>query len=147
MFPSHDQREGNFLELQKITSQAIITAYGWTPSLTGIAIAGKLGSNQTMKQDLEYVTNMEIKGVQRLFEQKIINPFIKENQEVNNKLKGVMLQLANSNPISLAGDLVPKEVLTKNEMREILGYEALEEGEQIDSENQMTDNEPQLQSE
>jgi hypothetical protein len=134
-----DKSEGNFLELQKITSQAIITAYGWTPSLTGIAIAGQLGSNQQMKQDLEFVTNMEIKGVQRLFEQKLINPFVKENQEVNSELKSVMLQLANSNPISLAGDLVPKEVLTKNEMREILGYEALEEEEEIDGENQVTD--------
>jgi hypothetical protein len=134
-----DKSEGSYIELQKLSSQGIITAYGWTPCLAGIAVAGKLGGSAEKRDDIEFVTNMETKPVQRKFEQSLINPFILENQKVNPELNGVMLQMANSNPISLASKLEPKEVLTKNEMREILGYKALEEGEEIDGENQVTD--------
>jgi hypothetical protein len=59
--------------------------------------------------------------------QSIVNPFIKENQEVNPDLKGVMLHIANMNPISLASMLDPNTILTKDEMREIYGYEGLGE--------------------
>ena len=90
---------------------------------------------------------METKGVQRKFEQQIINPFIEENQKVNSELNGVMLQLANMNPISLASKLEPKEVLTKNEMREILGYEVLEEEDTIEGESQVTDTKKEPESE
>jgi hypothetical protein len=124
-----DKSEGSYIELQRLSSQGLITAYGWTPCLAGIAIAGKLGGSSEKRDDIEFVTNMETKPVQRKFEQAIINPFIKENQAVNNSLNGIMLQLANMNPISVASKLVPNEVLTKNEMREIYGYPEIEEEE------------------
>jgi hypothetical protein len=134
-----DNSEGSYIELQRLSSQGIITAYGWTPCLAGIAVAGKLGGSAEKRDDIEFVTNMETKPVQRKFEQSLINPFILENQEVNSELKGVMLQMANSNPISLASKLEPKEILDVDEMREILGYKAREKGEKIDGENQVTD--------
>ena len=122
-----DKSEGNYIELQRLASQAIITAEGWTTSLAGIATSGKLGANQQMRDELEFVTNMEIKKVMRKIMQSIVNPFIKENQEVNPDLKGVMLHIANMNPISLASMLDPNTILTKDEMREIYGYEGLGE--------------------
>ena len=55
--------------------------------------------------------------------QKIINPLIKENKDVNGAIKGTMLTIANSNPISLASSIIPNDALSRNEQREILGYE------------------------
>ena len=124
-----DKSEGSWIELQKLSSQAIVTASGWTPSLSGIAQAGQLGSNQQIRDELEFVTNMEIKRVMRKITQSIINPFVLENQKLNPSIAGIMLRIANMNPISLASLLDPKQDLTKNERREILGYEALEEDE------------------
>lgn len=53
-----------------------------------------------------------------------------------------MLQVANMNPISLASSLDPKMVLSKNEQREIFGFDKLdEEAEQKLNEEQ--GNQPQ----
>ena len=137
-----DKTEGDWMELQKLATQAIITANRWTPSLSGIALSGKLGSNQQMREELEFVTNTTIKQGRRKIMQGIVNPFIAENQKVNKKLNGVMLHVVNSNPIGLAGLLSPKDILTRDEQRDIFGFEAIgepeptEEGDQATTENQ-----------
>lgn len=124
-----DKSEGNFLELQKLATQAIVTANRWTMSLAGIAQGGKLGTNQQIKDELEFVTNTTIKQGRRKIMQKIINPFILENRKLNTVLGNTMLTVANSNPISLASSIVPKDALNRNEMREALGYAAEEKEE------------------
>lgn len=124
-----DTSDGNYLDLQKLASQAIITANGWTTSLAGIATGGKLGSNQQIRDEIEFVTNMEIKQARRKIMQSIVNPFIKENAKVDPALDGIMLHIANMNPISLASMLKPSDILSKNEQREVFGYEPVEEEE------------------
>ena len=124
-----DQSDGNYIELQKLASQAIVTANGWTTSLAGLATSGKLGSNQQIREELEFVTNLTIKQARRRIMQSIVNPFIKENAVANSDISGIMLHISNMNPISLASMLDPKLILTKNEMREIFGYEAIEDEE------------------
>ena len=122
-----DKSEGNFLNLQEMAAQAAVTAGRSTMALTGIAQGGKLGSNQQIRDELEFVINTSIKPFRRKLVQKIVNPFIAENRKQNTKLGNVMLHIANSNPISMASLIVPKDALDRNELREVLGYEAQEE--------------------
>jgi len=122
-----DKSDGNYMDLQKLASQAIVTANRWTMSLAGFATSGKLGSNQQIRDELEFVTNTTIKQGRRKIMQSIVNPFIKENAKVNDDIKGIMLHIANMNPISLASMLRPSDVLSKNEQREVFGYEPIEE--------------------
>ena len=118
-----DKSEGNWLELQTTATQQIITSEGWLPSISGVAQPGKLGNTQELKDSIELVSNIKIKPVRRKFLQKFINPWVKENKEINTVIKDTMLTIANSNPISLASSIVPSEVLSRNEQREVLGYE------------------------
>ena len=126
-----DSSDGNYMDLAKLASQGIITGHRWTMSLAGFATGGKLGTNQQIRDEFEFVTNTVIKPGRRTIVEKIVNPFIKENAKVNSMLKGIMLQIANMNPISLASKLEPKEVLSINEQREILGYDKLDEEAEI----------------
>ncbi len=139
-----DKSEGNYIELQRLASQAIVTANEWTTSLAGIATSGKLGSNQQIRDELEFVINTTIKQGRRKIVQSIINPFIRENQEQNSALKGVMLRILNMNPISLASLIDPNNILTKNELRDIIGYDALDKEEEMEGQ-QANDQEPQNQ--
>lgn len=129
-----DKSEGRYIELQELATQAIITGNQWTTSLSGIATAGKLGTNQQIRDELEFVTNTTIKQARRLILNSIINPFIEENAKVNSDLSGMMLKIANLNPISLASTLDPQQVLTRDEQREVFGFEALENTQQIEEE-------------
>ena len=125
-----DKSEGKFLELQKLSTQGIITGNQWQPSLSGIQEAGQLGTNQQIRDSLELVKNTTINEVQIEIMESIINPFVKENALVNENLKDIMLKISNLNPVSLASSLDASLVLTRDEQREILGYEALENTEQ-----------------
>lgn len=142
-----DKSDGNYIELQKLASQAIVTANRWTTSLAGLATSGKLGSNQQIRDELEFVTNTTIKQARRKIMQSIVNPFIKENTNVNKDIKGVMLHISNMNPISLASMLDPKMILTKNEQREVFGYESIDEKELEDSEGEQKSEENVVENE
>jgi hypothetical protein len=122
-----DKSDGNYMDLQKLASQAIVTANRWTMSLAGFATGGKLGSNQQIRDELEYVVNTSIKQARRKIMQSIVNPYIKENAKHNPALKDMMLDIANMNPVSLASSLDPKTLLLKDEQRKILGFDALDD--------------------
>lgn len=122
-----DKSDGNYMDLQKLASQAIVTANRWTMSLAGFATGGKLGTNQQIRDELEYVVNTSIKQARRKILQSIINPYIKENAKLNHELNGIMLDIANMNPVSLASLVDPKQVLLMNEQRRVLGFDALDE--------------------
>ena len=123
-----DNNDGNWLELQKVSTQQIITSNGWLTSISGVAQSGKLGNNQQIKDEIELAINMVIKPVRRKMLQKVVGPFVKENKKVNPALGSTMLTIANMNPISLASMIKPSDALDRNEQREILGYEpAIEE--------------------
>jgi len=121
-----DKSEGRFLELQKLSTQGIVTGNQWQPALSGIQEAGQLGSNQQIRDSLELVKNTTIKEVQNEIMTTIVNPFIKENAKLNANLENMMLKIANLNPVSLASTLDASQILTRDEQRDILGYEALE---------------------
>lgn len=122
-----DKNQGNFMDLQKLASQAIVTAARWTMSLAGFATAGKLGSNQQIRQETEFVHNMAIKPVQNMILARIINPFLKEAGEwTGASWKDVSFTISNNIPISFFGDINPEENLLANEKRDIMGYDPLD---------------------
>ncbi len=125
-------KEGHFTELAQIAAQQIVTGCSWSTSLAGIQTAGQLGSNQQLRAEFSKLQNMVINPIQKLFEKKLINPILKEAANVSNNInaEGYYLELAKVNPISLSSDIVPSEVLTIDEQRQQLGYEALTREEQ-----------------
>lgn len=64
------EQEGSFKELKSISTDTIITACQWFPSLAGIATEGKLGSNQQIAQEFEvavrHVSKLQNKFIQCL---------------------------------------------------------------------------------
>ena len=118
-------REGELLELQNLATQTIIAGHRWFASLAGISQAGSLGSNQQIRN--EY--NIALKGV-------IIPQFQTPLLALFNDLlkiagfDNVELGILNVAPVGIEDKIEPKEVLTVNEQRELLGYEPLEEDEQ-----------------
>ena len=125
-----DESDGNFIELQKTAQQAIVTACGWTMGLAGVSEGGKLGSNQQVRQETEYVQNVTIKPVQNLFITRFLDSYFKEcgkyldGDEIPNELH---VSISNSIPISYLGDIDIESNLTQNEKREVLGYEEIEQ--------------------
>ena len=131
--PLADNSEGKFLDLQKMTTQNIVTAVGTTMSLSGVAQGGKLGTNQQIRDELDLITNTSIKSTRGVILRKIVNVYIGLVKENNQQIESLVLDIANSNPISLASSIDVNNVLSRNERRDILGYapdeEQVQEGE------------------
>jgi capsid portal protein len=123
-----DKNAGSFLDLNKLASQAIVTASRWTMSLAGFATSGKLGTNQQIRDEIELVTNTVIKQIRRLYLQKIANVFIKElSTAKSGEFKGLQLEIANLTPVSVASKIDPEKSLLTSEKRNLLGYDTLDE--------------------
>lgn len=127
-----DKSEGKFLELNQLASQGLVTGNRWTMSLSGFATAGKLGTNQQIRDEIEYVTNTVIKPIRRTLLQRVINPYIEQLSEANGgQFSGLKLDIANLTPVSIASTLDANKVLLTNEKRNLLGFDQLgEEGEE-----------------
>ena len=125
--PIEDNNEGNWLELGDQAAQQIVTATRWTMALAGHATAGQLGTNQQLRDEIELITNMSIKPVRGLMLSRVFNPFLKEYIEHTSEtgLDDKYLTIANSAPVSFAGDVDVNANLTTTEKREVLGYDAL----------------------
>ena len=122
--PMEQRHEGQFMELQTLAAQAIVSANRWTMSLAGIAQEGRLGTNQQIKQETEYVQNTVIKPRQNMFLSRIINPYIQMGAEwIGGGWQDVKLGISNNTPVSFQGEIDVNSVLSRNEKREILGYD------------------------
>jgi len=114
-------REGQFEELQRLATQSIISGHRWFASLSGLQTAGQLGSNQQIRN--EY--NIALKGL-------VIPQFQKPLLRMFNDLVKIAgfdyeLGVMNVAPVGIEDKIEPKEVLTTDEQRALLGYEPLEE--------------------
>lgn len=122
-----DNKDGSFMELQKLTSQNIITAHRWQPAMSGIVSAGKLNSTGSeIRVAWEMVMGTIIKDVEELIFGKIQRVIAE-----NTTLPIDDLQIIYEPPVSFLSDIVPSQVLTINEQREVLGFEATEFGDQM----------------
>ena len=119
--------DGEFMQLQGIAQQAIISAHRWTMSLTGLRSAGSLGSNQQIRSEFDIVYNTVVRPLQRLFLTKFLNPVIQDAGKFFGKdWTNIALDIAKPMPVSFAGDLDIKTVLTTDEQRAELGFQPLE---------------------
>ena len=122
-----DSKDGSFMELQKLTSQNIITSHRWQPAMSGIVSSGKLSSTgNEIRVAWEMVMGTIIKDVESLVFGKI--------QKVIADLTTLDIadfEIIYEPPVSFLSDIVPSSVLTINEQRLVLGFEATEFGDQI----------------
>lgn len=113
--------EGELLELAAVCAQEIITAHRWTTALAGVATSGKLGSNQQLIQEFQYVQAVTIKPVQKLFLSAFLNRFLAQNG-----VEDMYLDIANATPVSFFGDISVDAALSTDEKRAVMGYDAAE---------------------
>jgi len=131
--PTSKESEGEFLNLQNLAASAIVVANRWSKSLAGFATAGQLGSNQQIRQEMEYLQSTVIKPRQNLMLSKIINPYLAEIGQYNPVFKDVQFSISNTLPVSFMGEIKVEDNLTQDEKREILGYSPIETNEPINT--------------
>jgi len=119
--PSNDS-DDKFTNLINSVQQSILTAHRVTnPLLVGIKTEGQLGGNQELinSQNLYYNT------VINQYQQSIIFG-LKQLFQLND-IDTEELTFENNQPISFQySENIMKEILTKDEMREVIGYEPLD---------------------
>jgi capsid portal protein len=121
------KNDGEFTKLQEMSQTAIISAHRWTHSLTGLRTAGSLGTNQQIRSEFDIVYNTVIRPIQRLFLTKFLNPVIQDAAAFfGYDWSNMAVDIAKSMPVSFAGDLDIKTVLTMDEQRAELGFPPLE---------------------
>lgn len=117
-----DKSEGAFLELSRVSAQAVVSAHRWTMSLAGFATSGKLGSNEQIRREFEIAQNTVIRPLQNMICRRFLNVYMKELAVIDKTLKGMFLDVSNSTPVSFIGDIDLNSVLTTDEKREIAGF-------------------------
>jgi len=129
-----NKEDGDFLDLQKLTDQNIITAHRWQPALSGIVSSGKMnntGSEIRIAYDLAMstvirdTTNILLEPIKRVI-----------NAEMG--IDTSDLTVAYEPPISFLADIDPKHVLTINEQRAMLNKDLpnIPDGELLISDRQ-----------
>ena len=114
-----DKSEGNFLNLQNVTNQNIITAHRWQPSLSGLVSAGKMNSTGSeIRIAYEMVMATIVKGTMHLLFEPIKNVLLDSGYNVEG------LEVKYEPPVSFMTDINIQDVLEINELREVLGYES-----------------------
>jgi capsid portal protein len=131
----NSSNEGEFLSLQNMAQTNIIAAHRWSVSLTGLRTAGSLGTNQQIRSEFDIVYNTVIRPMQRLYLTKFLNPVIQDaGKWLGFDWSNIALDIAKPMPVSFAGDIPIKDILTVDEMRAELGFQQIEQ-EQINIEN------------
>jgi hypothetical protein len=116
-----DNSDGNFLNLQNITNQNIITAHRWQPSLSGLVSAGKMNSTGSeIRIAYEMVMATVINGTSQL----LFNPIMQVLNDSGYDITGLAVKY--QPPVSFVSDISIQSVLEINELRAILGYEEKE---------------------
>lgn len=117
-----DDSEGSFLDLSRVSAQAIVSAHRWTMSLAGFATGGKLGTNEQIRREFEIAQNTVIRPLQNMLCRRLLNVYMKELAAMDSSLKGLYLDIQNSTPVSFVGEIDVNSVLNTDEKREIIGY-------------------------
>ena len=121
--------DGEFMQLQELAASAIVTANRWSKSLAGFATEGQLGTNQQIRQEMEYLQNTVIKQRQNLLLSRVINPYLELSAKAGLITSGIQFGISNALPVSFMGEISVENALTDTEKREILGYGPREEEE------------------
>ena len=130
----NNKEDGDFLDLQKLTDQNIITAHRWQPALSGIVSSGKMNNTGS---EIRIAYDLAMSTVIRDTTNILLSP-IKSviNREVG--LDTSDLTVVYEPPISFLADIDPKQVLTVNEQRTMLNKDLpdIKDGELLISDRQ-----------
>ena len=117
------ERDGEFLELSQLAVKSIITAHRITASLAGLETAGKLGSNQQIKDEYDkFMNSVIIPDFQEPL-LNMLNKIIARETKWNNIKVGILnvAPVGNSERVDING------VITINEARKMLGMVELDD--------------------
>ena len=126
--------DGDFLDLQKLTDQNIITAHRWQPALSGIVSSGKMNNTGS---EIRIAYDLAMSTVIRDTTNILLDP-IKRVIAAEVGIDTDDLKVAYEPPISFLSDIDPKQVLTINEQRAMLNkdLEDIEDGHMLLSDRQ-----------
>ena len=118
-----NEREGEFLTLSNLSEKAIIVAHRITPGIAGLETAGKLGSNQQVKDEYDkFMNSVVIPDYQEPL-LRAVNRIIKRDTKWNN----IEISILNVAPVGNSGSLDINAVTTINEGRSMLGLKPFED--------------------
>jgi hypothetical protein len=119
-----DNSEGNYLDLQKISAQGIVTGSQWSMSLAGFATGGQLGTNQQVKMEYEYSKNTCIIPAQIKAENLLITPFLKAVLSLagNQLPQNLVLGISTAYPLTMSESVDINTILSEDELRQVVGY-------------------------
>ena len=114
-------KDGEFVDLDKLASQRIISGHRWFPSLSGLMVAGQLGSNQQIINEWKIAMNSLVIPEYRTPLLNLFNLIL--------KIAGfdLILDVISKPPIGL--DIDAQKVLLIDEQRAELGRKELENEE------------------
>ena len=124
-----NKEDGDFLDLQKLTDQNIITSHRWQPALSGIVSSGKMNNTGS---EIRIAYDLAMSTVIRDTTNILLDPIKKVlNAELGIDTDDLMVVY--EPPISFLADIDPKQVLTINEQREMLhkDFKPLEDGDML----------------
>tara|TARA_R100001460_G_scaffold36405_4_gene69882 strand:- start:9921 stop:10934 length:1014 start_codon:yes stop_codon:yes gene_type:complete len=129
-----NKEDGDFLDLQKLTDQNIITAHRWQPALSGIISSGKMNNTGS---EIRIAYDLAMSTVIRDTTNILLDP-IKRVISAEVGIDTDDLRVAYEPPISFLSDIDPKQVLTINEQRAMLNkdLEDIEDGHMLLSDRQ-----------
>ena len=120
--PMAQTHDGEFMQLQELAASAIVTANRWSKSLAGFATEGQLGTNQQIRQEMEYLQNTVVKQRQNILLSRVINPYLELSAQAGLVTPGIQFAISNALPVSFMGEISVENALTDTEKREVLGY-------------------------
>ena len=131
----NDISEGTFLELLNSITTKITRAHRFFPSLAGIQTPGQLGDTKQIMTEFEIVMNTIISE-----EQNIVLEDFKWIIQNETGIDTSDLRIKTSAPVSFKGLIDPMRVLRINELREELGREETENGNELLKDGKRTNN-------
>lgn len=111
------EKEGSFMELQKMVENNIIKACSWFRSLAGLESAGSLGNNQQMRNEWEQAEKM-INNIQH----KIMDAYLLTLE--NTTFKDTEYTFNNQSPMNLSNDITAISDLLQN--KDVIGVGAVQ---------------------
>jgi hypothetical protein len=118
--PFNDAPEGAFRELQKLATENLITAHNWHPALL-LQQPGKLSNATDIQTAFELISTTYISPNRNLLLAPILKILRKEMGLAIDKM-----DVRSVSPVSFFSQLDPKQVLSVEEQRSVLGFDSVQ---------------------
>lgn len=123
---SNQTSDGEFLGLTDKTEFAIFKAHRWHPILAGVPTANGLNNSAMVRNIFDIYNALIIQPRQQMIMTDMVNPAFQRAAEwLGTGFNDHYLQLTSIMPLTFVGDLSINKILTKNEGRKIIGFDAL----------------------